>query len=77
VIVTTKVTMPLKQDVYKLGTSVEFPTIPLIQHQFLDMIKGIDVINVMFESPSKPFHSTFYTKGEYLLEKIPSKDSSK
>jgi ABC-type polysaccharide/polyol phosphate transport system ATPase subunit len=74
VVVTTKVNMPLKQDIYKLGTSVEFPSIPLLQHQFLDMIKGIDVINVSFESPSKPFHSTFYTKGEYLLTKIDKED---
>ena len=73
VVVTIKVTMPLKQDVYKLGASVEFPSIPLIQHRFLDMIKGIEVVNVNFESPSKPFHSTFYTKGEYLLSKVPTK----
>ena len=70
VVVTTKVNMPLKQDVYKLGASVEFPSIPLIQHRFLDMIKGIDVINVNFESPSKPFHSTFYTQGQYILENV-------
>jgi len=74
VIVTTKINLPLKQNIYKLGTSVEFPTIPLIQHRFLDMIKGIEVINVNFESPSKPFHSTFYSKGEYLLKKLPQKD---
>jgi len=76
VVVTTKVNMPLKQDVYKLGTSVEFPSVPLIQHRFLDMIKGIDVINVNFESPSKPFHSTFYSPGDYLLEKVSTKDPS-
>jgi len=76
VVLNTKVTMPLKQDIYKLGASVEFPSIPLVKHRFLDMIKGIEVINVSFESPSKPFHSTFYTKGEYLLHKIPTKDLS-
>jgi len=75
VVVTTKINLPLKQNVYKLGTSVEFPTIPLIQHRFLDMIKGIEVINVNFESPSKPFHSTFYSQGEYLLKKLPQEDS--
>lgn len=75
VVVTTKINLPLKQNVYKLGTSVEFPTIPLIQHRFLDMIKGIEVINVNFESPSKPFHSTFYSKGEYLLKKLSKEDS--
>ena len=74
VVVTTKVNMPLKQDIYKLGTSVEFPSIPLLNHQFLDMIKGIEVINVSYESPSKPFHSTFYSKGEYRLTKITNKD---
>lgn len=75
VVVTTKINLPLKQNIYKLGTSVEFPTIPLIQHRFLDMIKGIEVINVNFESPSKPFHSTFYSKGEYLLKKLSKEDS--
>jgi len=75
VVVTTKINLPVKQNVYKLGTSVEFPTIPLIQHRFLDMIKGVEVINVNFESPSKPFHSTFYSKGEYLLKKLPYEDS--
>jgi len=70
VVVTTKVNMPLKQDIYKLGASVEYPSIPLLQHKFLDMIKGLDVINVSFESPSKPFHSTFYTKGQYILENV-------
>jgi lipopolysaccharide transport system ATP-binding protein len=70
VVVTTKVNMPLKQDIYKLGTSVEYPSIPLLQHRFLDMIKGIDVINVNFESPSKPFHSTFYIQGQYILENV-------
>ena len=74
VVVTTKINLPLKQDVYKLGTSVEYPTIPLLQHRFLDMIKGIDVVDVKFESPSKPFHSTFYTKGEYILDKVSKKD---
>jgi len=74
VVVTTKVNLPLKQDVYKLGTSVEYPTIPLLQHRFLDMIKGIDVVDVKFESPSKPFHSTFYSKGEYVLEKYTPKE---
>lgn len=76
VVVTTKVNIPLKQDVYKLGTSVEFPSIPLIQHRFLDMIKGIEVINVNFESPSKPFHSTFYSQGQYLLENVSKEDST-
>lgn len=75
VVVTTKVNMPLKQDIYKLGASVEFPSIPLIQHRFLDMIKGIDVINVSFESPSRPFHSTFYSCGEYSIEKILPKEA--
>ncbi len=73
VVVTTKINMPLRQNIYKVGASVEYPTIPLLQHQFLDMIKSIDVINVTFESPSKPFHSTFYTKGEYILQKIDNK----
>ncbi len=73
VVVTNKVNFPLKQDIYKLGTSVEYPTIPLLQHRFLDMIKGIDVVDVKFESPSKPFHSTFYTKGEYIVDKISTK----
>jgi hypothetical protein len=73
VVVTIKINMPLKQDVYKLGISVEYPSIPLLQHRFLDMIKGIEVVNVNFESPSKPFHSTFYSKGEYLLTKVPTK----
>ena len=75
VVVTNKVNFPLKQDIYKLGTSVEYPTIPLLQHRFLDMIKGIDVVDVKFESPSKPFHSTFYTKGKYILEVVNKKDS--
>lgn len=75
VVLSTKITMPLKQDIYKVGASVEFPSIPLVQHRFLDMIKGLEVINVSFESPSKPFHSTFYTKGEYLLHKVPPKDA--
>ena len=75
VVVTTKVNIPLKQDVYKLGTSVEFPSIPLLQHRFLDMIKGIEVINLNFESPSKPFHSTFYSQGEYLLQNVSKEDS--
>ncbi len=70
VIVTTKINLPLKQDIYKVGASVEYPTIPLLQHRFLDMIKGIEVIDVKFESPSKPFHSTFYSKGEYIVEKL-------
>jgi len=74
VVVTIKINLPVRQNVYKLGASVEFPTIPLIQHRFLDMIKGIEVINVNFESPSKPFHSTFYSKGEYLLKKITQED---
>ena len=74
VVVTNKVNFPLKQDIYKLGTSVEYPTIPLLQHRFLDMIKGIDVVDVKFESPSKPFHSTFYTKGQYILEVANKKD---
>jgi len=74
VVVTIKINLPVRQNVYKLGASVEFPTIPLIQHRFLDMIKGIEVINVNFESPSKPFHSTFYSKGEYLLKKITPED---
>jgi len=74
IIVTNKVNIPLKQDIYKLGTSVEYPTIPLLQHRFLDMIKGIEVVDVKFESPSKPFHSTFYTKGQYFLEIIKPKD---
>ena len=73
VILTTKINMPLKQNVYKLGASVEYPTIPLLQHRFLDMIKGIDVVDVKFESPSKPFHSTFYTKGQYSLEVLNKK----
>ncbi len=76
VVVTTKVNIPLKANIYKLGASVEYPTIPLIQHRFLDMIKGIEVINVKFESPSKPFHSTFYSRGEYTLTKIMSEDKS-
>jgi putative hemolysin len=74
VVVTTKINLPVRQNVYKLGASVEFPTIPLIQHRFLDMIKGIEVIDVKFESPSKPFHSTFYSQGEYLLKKITKED---
>jgi len=74
IVVTIKINLPIRQNVYKLGASVEFPTIPLIQHRFLDMIKGIEVINVNFESPSKPFHSTFYSKGEYLLKKITQED---
>jgi lipopolysaccharide transport system ATP-binding protein len=74
IVVTNKINLPLKQDIYKLGTSVEYPTIPLLQHRFLDMIKGIDVIDVKFESPSKPFHSTFYTKGQYILENISGDD---
>ena len=75
VVVTNKINLPLKQDVYKIGTSVEYPTIPLLQHRFLDMIKGIDVIDVKFESPSKPFHSTFYTKGQYILDIVNKKDA--
>jgi len=75
VVVTNKINLPLKQDVYKLGTSVEYPTIPLLQHRFLDMIKGIDVIDVKYESPSKPFHSTFYTKGQYILDIVNKKDA--
>ena len=74
VVVTIKINLPLRQNVYKLGASVEYPTIPLIQHRFLDMIKGIEVINVNFESPSKPFHSTFYSKGEYILKKVSKED---
>ncbi len=76
VVVTIKINLPLKQNIYKLGASVEFPTIPLLQHRFLDMIKGIEVVDVKFESPSKPFHSTFYSKGEYLLTKITKEDTS-
>jgi len=75
VVVTNKINLPLKQDIYKLGTSVEYPTIPLLQHRFLDMIKGIDVVDVKYESPSKPFHSTFYTKGQYILDIVNKKDS--
>jgi len=75
IVLTNKINLPLKQDIYKLGTSVEYPTIPLLQHRFLDMIKGIDVIDVKFESPSKPFHSTFYTKGQYILDVVNKKDS--
>ena len=77
VVVTTKINLPLRQNIYKLGASVEFPTIPLIQHRFLDMIKGIEVVDVKFESPSKPFHSTFYSKGEYLLKKITPEDTQR
>jgi lipopolysaccharide transport system ATP-binding protein len=72
VVVTTKIELPVRQNVYKLGTSIEYPTIPLIQHRFLDMIKGIEVVDVKFESPSKPFHSVFYSRGEYSVEKITS-----
>ncbi len=74
VVVTIKINLPLRQNVYKLGASVEYPTIPLIQHRFLDMIKGIEVIDVKYESPSKPFHSVFYSKGEYLLKKVTKED---
>jgi len=74
IVVTIKINLPVRQNIYKLGASVEFPTIPLLQHRFLDMIKGIEVIDVKFESPSKPFHSTVYSKGEYLLTKIPNED---
>jgi lipopolysaccharide transport system ATP-binding protein len=70
VVVTIKIDLPLRQNVYKLGASVEYPTIPLLQHRFLDMIKGVEVIDVKFESPSKPFHSVFYVKGEYVLQKV-------
>ncbi len=74
VVVTIKINLPLRQNVYKLGASVEYPTIPLIQHRFLDMIKGLEVVDVKFESPSKPFHSTFYSKGEYILKKVSKED---
>jgi teichoic acid transport system ATP-binding protein len=76
VVVTIKINMPMRQNVYKLGASVEYPTIPLIQHRFLDMIKGVEVINVNFESPSKPFHSTVYSRGEYILTKISNEDDT-
>ena len=74
VVVTIKINLPLRQNIYKLGASVEYPTIPLIQHRFLDMIKGLEVVDVKFESPSKPFHSTFYSKGEYILKKVSKED---
>ncbi len=74
VVITIKINLPLRQNIYKLGASIEYPTIPLIQHRFLDMIKGIEVINVNFESPTKPFHSVFYSKGEYLLKKVTKED---
>jgi len=74
VVVTIKINLPLRQNIYKLGASVEYPTIPLIQHRFLDMIKGLEVVDVKFESPSKPFHSTFYSRGEYILKKVSKED---
>lgn len=74
VVITIKINLPLRQNIYKLGASIEYPTIPLLQHRFLDMIKGIEVVNVNFESPSKPFHSVFYSKGEYMLKKVTKED---
>ena len=74
VIVTTKINMPLRDNIYKFGITVEFPTIPLIQHRFLDKIIGIEVVKVSFESPSRPFHSTYYSRGRYSLKTVSKKD---
>lgn len=67
---TIQVTVPIKAGVYNVGVAVEYPNIQNQQHQFLDVIKGVDVINVNFESPSKQFHSTFYSPGTYFLQKV-------
>jgi len=69
VIATIKVNFPLKPGIYKLGASVEFPTVPLVRHRYLDMIKGIKFVNANFKSTEESFHSTFFSSGEYFLQK--------
>jgi len=65
-----EITVPIKAGVYNLGVAIEYPSIPNQQHQFLDVIKNIEVLQINFENPSKQFHSMFYTPGQYFSNKV-------
>ena len=66
-IVTIKVNIPIKEDIYNLSVGVEYPVAPNQQHQYLDVIMKLKPIKVNFESPSKGFSAMFYTKGTYTV----------
>ena len=66
-IINIEINVPIKAGVYNLGVAIEYPSISNQQHQFLDVIKNLQVLQVNFETPKKQFHSTFYSKGEYFM----------
>ncbi len=67
---TIMIDIPIKAGVYNVGVAIELPTIPNQQHQFLDVIKNVETININYESPEKQFYSTFYSQGNYFLKKM-------
>ena len=66
---TIAIDIPIKAGVYNIGVAIELPTIHNQQHQFLDVIKNVETLNINYESPEKQFYSTFYSKGQYYLKK--------
>ena len=46
-----EITVPIKAGVYNLGVAIEYPSIPNQQHQFLDVIKNVEVLQINFENP--------------------------
>ena len=69
-IATIEINIPIKAGVYNLGVAIELPTIHNLQHQFLDVIKNVETVNINYESPEKQFYSTFFTQGNYFLKKM-------
>lgn len=67
---TIAIDIPIKAGVYNIGVAIELPTIHNQQHQFLDVIKNVETVNINFKNPEKQFYSTFYTQGQYYLQKI-------
>ncbi len=65
-----EIAVPIKAGVYNLGVAIEYPSIRNQQHQFLDVIKNVEVLQINFESPEKQFHSMFFKEGKYFMHKL-------
>ncbi len=65
-----EISIPIKAGVYNLNVAIEFPSIPNQQHQFLDVIKNVNTIQIDWETPEQQFHSMFFIKGKYYMQQL-------
>jgi len=64
-IFTQKIKMNLKADIYTLLLSVDYPVVMNRQHEFLDIIEGCKVVEVVWGN--EVFHNLFYQKDSMTL----------